>query len=242
MTTQNFRFDVDADGVALITWDMPGRSMNVLTPEVIEELDALVDKVAAEAAIKGAVVTSGKEGFSGGADLAMLQGMSGEYARLAKAEGEEAAMRFFFDRSRQLSLIYRKLETCGKPFAAAINGVCMGGAFELALSCHYRIVADRRQGARRPARDQGRPVSRRRRHAARRAADGDPRRLANAVQGRTAPARGGQANGPRPRRGAAERNRRARQGVGEGQPERQGAVGRPEIQAARRAGSSRPPA
>ncbi len=142
MTTQNFRFDVDADGVALITWDMPGRSMNVLTPEVIEELNALVDKVAAEAAIKGAVVTSGKEGFSGGADLAMLQGMGGEYARVAKAEGEEAAMRFFFDRSRQLSLIYRKLETCGKPFAAAINGVCMGGAFELALSCHYRVVAD----------------------------------------------------------------------------------------------------
>jgi 3-hydroxyacyl-CoA dehydrogenase/enoyl-CoA hydratase/3-hydroxybutyryl-CoA epimerase len=142
MTTQNFRFDVDADGVALITWEMPGRSMNVLTPEVIEELNALVERIAAEPTIKGAVVTSGKEGFSGGADLAMLQGMGGEFARVAKAEGEEAAMRFFYDRSRQLSLVYRKLEACGKPFAAAINGVCMGGAFELALSCHYRIVAD----------------------------------------------------------------------------------------------------
>jgi 3-hydroxyacyl-CoA dehydrogenase/enoyl-CoA hydratase/3-hydroxybutyryl-CoA epimerase len=142
MTTQNFRFDLDADGVALITWDMPGRSMNVLTPEAIEELNALIDKVAADAAIKGAVVTSGKTTFSGGADLTMLQGMAREYARVAKAEGEEAAMRVFFDRSRQLSLIYRKLETCGKPFAAAINGVCMGGAFELALACHYRIVAD----------------------------------------------------------------------------------------------------
>ncbi|MGD0186198.1 MAG: 3-hydroxyacyl-CoA dehydrogenase NAD-binding domain-containing protein [Roseiarcus sp.] len=142
MTLTNFRFETDADGVALITWDMPGRSMNVLTPEVIEELNALVDKVAAEPTIKGAVVTSGKEGFSGGADLTMLQGMGKEFARVAKAEGEEAAMRFFTDRSRQLSLIYRKLETCGKPFAAAINGVCMGGAFELALSCHYRVVAD----------------------------------------------------------------------------------------------------
>ena len=142
MTTQNFRFEVDADGVALITWDMPGRSMNVLTPEAIEELNGLVDKVAADAAIKGAVVTSGKATFSGGADLGMLQGMAHEYARVAKAEGEEAAMRVFFDRSRQLSLIYRKLETNGKPFAAAINGVCMGGAFELALACHYRIVAD----------------------------------------------------------------------------------------------------
>jgi len=142
MTTQNFRFDVDADGVALITWDMPGRSMNVLTPEVIEELNALVERIAAEPTIKGAVVTSGKEGFSGGADLTMLQSVGGEFARVAKAEGEEAAMRFFYDRSRQLSLVYRKLEACGKPFAAAINGVCMGGAFELALSCHYRIVAD----------------------------------------------------------------------------------------------------
>jgi 3-hydroxyacyl-CoA dehydrogenase/enoyl-CoA hydratase/3-hydroxybutyryl-CoA epimerase len=142
MTTQNFRFEVDADGVALIAWDMPGRSMNVLTPEAIEELSGLVDKVAADAAIKGAVVTSGKETFSGGADLTMLQGLAREYARVAQAEGEEAAMRVFFDRSRQLSLIYRKLENCGKPFAAAINGVCMGGAFELALACHYRIVAD----------------------------------------------------------------------------------------------------
>jgi 3-hydroxyacyl-CoA dehydrogenase/enoyl-CoA hydratase/3-hydroxybutyryl-CoA epimerase len=142
MSLVNFRFETDADGVALITWDMPGRSMNVLTPEVIEELSGLVDKVASDAAIKGAVVTSGKEGFSGGADLTMLQAMGGEYARIAKAEGEEAAMRFFYDRSRQLSLIYRKLETCGKPFAAAINGVCMGGGFELSLACHYRIVAD----------------------------------------------------------------------------------------------------
>jgi 3-hydroxyacyl-CoA dehydrogenase/enoyl-CoA hydratase/3-hydroxybutyryl-CoA epimerase len=142
MSFTNFRFDVDADGIALVAWDMPGRSMNVLTAEVIEEISAIVEKVARDASIKGAVVTSGKDGFSGGADLTMMQGMGREYARLAKSEGEEAAMKFFFDRSRQLSLVYRRLETCGKPFAAAVNGACMGGGFELALACHYRIASD----------------------------------------------------------------------------------------------------
>jgi 3-hydroxyacyl-CoA dehydrogenase/enoyl-CoA hydratase/3-hydroxybutyryl-CoA epimerase len=142
MSFTNFRLETDSDGIALVTWDMPGRSMNVINAQVIEELGAIVDQIAADASIKGAVVTSGKDGFSGGADLTMMQGMSREYARLAKAEGEEAAMRFFFDQSRQLSLVYRRLETSGKPFAAAVNGACMGGAFELALACHYRIASD----------------------------------------------------------------------------------------------------
>jgi 3-hydroxyacyl-CoA dehydrogenase/enoyl-CoA hydratase/3-hydroxybutyryl-CoA epimerase len=138
----NFRFDVDGDGIALATWDMPGRSMNVITPEVMQELSAIIDRVTNDAAIKGCVVTSGKEAFSGGADLTMLQGLGAEYARLAKERGEEAAMIFFFEESRRLSLLYRRLETCGKPFAAAVHGVCLGGAFELALACHHRVLSD----------------------------------------------------------------------------------------------------
>ena len=119
MNLANFRFEIDADGIALVTWDMPDRSMNVLTPEVIAELSTIVDKISSDASIKGAVFTSGKDGFSGGADLSMLQTAGEEYARLAKTQGEEAAMRFFVDRSRQLSLIYqaignlRQTDCCG---------------------------------------------------------------------------------------------------------------------------------
>ena len=142
MELTNFRFETDADGIATATWDMPGRSMNVITPEVMAELDQIIDAVAGTEAVKGCVIVSGKESFSGGADLTMLQGLRDLYVKLAKAEGEQVAMARFFEESRKLSLLYRKLETCGKPFAAAVNGVCLGGAFELALACQYRVLSD----------------------------------------------------------------------------------------------------
>ncbi len=138
----NFRFETDADGIALATWDMPGRSMNVITAQVMDELSQIIEKVASDEAIKGCVITSGKETFSGGADLTMLQSSSAEFMRVAKEKGEEAANMFLFEESRKLSLLYRRLETCGKPFAIAIHGVCLGGAFELALACHYRVLSD----------------------------------------------------------------------------------------------------
>ncbi len=142
MSFTHFRIETDADGVALVTWDSPGRSMNVLNAEVIGEIAKFVEEIAADPAIKGAVITSGKEGFSGGADLSMLAGTGAEYARIAKAQGEEAAMKAFYEGVLRLNLVFRKLETSGKSFAAAINGVCMGGGFELTLACHHRVLAD----------------------------------------------------------------------------------------------------
>jgi 3-hydroxyacyl-CoA dehydrogenase/enoyl-CoA hydratase/3-hydroxybutyryl-CoA epimerase len=105
MTYQNFSFDIDADGIALVTWNMPGRSMNVIDAKVMEELTAIVEKVATDAAIKGAVLTSGKDAFCAGADLTMLETQSRAFAAMLKAQGEEAANKQLFEESRKLSQI-----------------------------------------------------------------------------------------------------------------------------------------
>jgi 3-hydroxyacyl-CoA dehydrogenase/enoyl-CoA hydratase/3-hydroxybutyryl-CoA epimerase len=139
---ENFKLDVDADGIALVTWDAPGRPMNVIDLAVINELGKIVERIATDAAIKGVVITSGKETFCAGADLGLLESLARTFQDMAKGQGEEAAAATLFNESRKLSQLYRRIENCGKPFVAAINGTALGGGFELCLACHQRIAAD----------------------------------------------------------------------------------------------------
>lgn len=141
MTYKNFTVETDADGIALITWDMPDRSMNVFTEEVMRELDSIVDRVTGDAAVKGAVITSGKDTFSGGADITMLQKMLSIFAEEKDSDPAKATQKLF-ETAGYMTGLFRKLETSGKPWVSAINGTCMGGAFELSLSCHARVAAD----------------------------------------------------------------------------------------------------
>jgi 3-hydroxyacyl-CoA dehydrogenase/enoyl-CoA hydratase/3-hydroxybutyryl-CoA epimerase len=124
---------VDADGVALILLDDRERPANVTSPELTAELLAAVDRVAADPAIRGAVIASGKAGrFVAGGDIKDFVGAWERGMNEAEA----------FDISHRWNRELRRIERCGKPFAAAINGAALGGGFELALLCQHRVLVD----------------------------------------------------------------------------------------------------
>jgi 3-hydroxyacyl-CoA dehydrogenase/enoyl-CoA hydratase/3-hydroxybutyryl-CoA epimerase len=130
--SKHFTLAVDSDGVALITMDSPGRSMNVLSPDVEQELSAIVEQVVADGTVRGAIITSGKPSFLAGYDLTeFLRNFGPQLSAVQVYEG-----------FRGLGRLLRRIETCGKPFVAAINGLALGGGFEVCLACHYRVIAD----------------------------------------------------------------------------------------------------
>ncbi len=140
-----FKVSIDADGVATLSWDLPGTRMNVLDEAGIIELEAKVPELIADVSVKGVVFTSTKDDFAGGMDLPTIL----DYRRRAEASDEPAGMLFSFTMRihRLLRLIERggmdpKTLKGGKPFVWASPGTAVGIGMEIALACHHRIVAD----------------------------------------------------------------------------------------------------
>lgn len=141
-----FHYDVDADGVATIAWDLPGANMNVMNSEGAEELNALIDRAHGDEAVKGIVLTSAKKDFAGGMDLNVL-GRARAEAEAAGGNPAEAV----FNMVMSMHQMMRKLELAGmdfktkkggKPTAWACPGTAAGIGLELGLCCHRRFVAD----------------------------------------------------------------------------------------------------
>lgn len=128
-TKQAFTTEIRPDGIAVVTIDVPGETMNVLKATFAAEAEAAFGKLEHDDSVKGVVIISGKDNsFIAGADIKMLQDTT-------SAGGAE-----YLARMGQLS--FQKIADSKKPIIAAINGPALGGGYELALACHGRVASD----------------------------------------------------------------------------------------------------
>lgn len=119
-------FDL-SNGLARVTIDRPDK-LNALNATVIAELGDAVTRIETDAAVRGVILTgSGSKAFVAGADISELAAQTPMQGKARSALGQQ---------------VFRRLERCGKPVIAAVNGFALGGGCELAMACHIRIAAD----------------------------------------------------------------------------------------------------
>jgi 3-hydroxyacyl-CoA dehydrogenase / enoyl-CoA hydratase / 3-hydroxybutyryl-CoA epimerase len=117
------------DGIAVVTFDLPGEPVNKLNAAVKVEFEALLIRIRDDAEIRAVVLISGKpDTFIAGADIEEFTALT------TQAEAE----RLSFEGQEMVS----RVETLPKPVVAAIHGACLGGGLELALACPYRVATD----------------------------------------------------------------------------------------------------
>ena len=141
-----FNYSVDSDGIGIISWDVPNKSMNVMSLDGLIQLDELFDKAISDNNVKGIIITSGKTDFAGGMDLNVL-------ADMKSAQGVNPAQGLF-DGVMRIHKLLRKIELAGmdfktkkgaKPVAAAITGTAAGIGLELPLACHRIFAVDNKK-------------------------------------------------------------------------------------------------
>ena len=124
---KHWRWEKDAQGLAWLTFDKQGESANTFSREALQELDAALAEIGL-AGPKGLIIRSAKDSFIAGADVE-------EFTRFKSPEEALSFVRQGWD-------VFQKLKDLPFPTTALVNGYCMGGGFELALACRYRVALD----------------------------------------------------------------------------------------------------
>lgn len=126
----SIHYSSDEQNIITLTFDHAG-SVNLIDENFLREFDDAVARVANENSARGIILASAKDTFFVGADIEML------------SRANDAAQ--VFEMTQAFKATLRKFEICGKPVVAALNGSALGGGFEIALACHYRIALDNKK-------------------------------------------------------------------------------------------------
>ncbi|MBE0620773.1 MAG: enoyl-CoA hydratase/isomerase family protein [Burkholderiales bacterium] len=125
------RYETDAEGIVTLTFDSPDGPVNTMSQAWHEDFIACVDRVIAEKdKLRGVILASAKASFFAGADLKGV-------LRLSEKDAPES-----YRSIEEVKAAFRKLELCGRPVVAAINGAALGGGWEICLAAHWRICVD----------------------------------------------------------------------------------------------------